>query len=150
MKGGLIIGVIILVVIVLLGFSFLKAPSQEEFTEEVPISIEEETGIDESIPEELEEIPSPVVKEFTITASNFKFEPSNLAVNQGDIVKITLINEGGTHNIFFEEYNEGTSIASSPITQTLEFVADQAGSFAFWCEVGTHRALGMEGTLVVG
>jgi cytochrome c oxidase subunit 2 len=150
MKGGLIIGIIILVVIVLLGFSFLKAPSQEEFTEEVPISIEEETGIGESIPEELEEIPSPVVKEFTITASNFKFEPSNLAVNQGDIVKITLINEGGTHNIFFEEYNERTNVESAPVTQTLEFVADQLGSFAFWCEVSTHRALGMEGTLVVG
>lgn len=32
---------------------------------------------------------------------------------------------------------------------TLSFVADQAGTFEYWCNVTGHRDAGMEGTLTV-
>lgn len=88
------------------------------------------------------------IKEFTIKESNFKLNPSTITVNKGDTVKITVINDGGTHNLFIRDYNERTDIISSG-SRILEFVADKTGTFDMWCEVGTHRSLGMEGQLIV-
>jgi len=88
------------------------------------------------------------VKEFTIGESNFKLNPSIITVNEGDTVKITVVNEGGTHNLFIEDYNERTDIVSSG-SRVLEFVADKAGTFNMWCEVSGHRSLGMEGQFIV-
>lgn len=87
-------------------------------------------------------------KEFTIGESNFKLNPSTIRVNKGDTVKITVVNEGGTHNLFVEDYNERTDIVSGG-SRVLEFVADKTGTFDMWCEVGGHRGLGMEGQLIV-
>ena len=36
------------------------------------------------------------VKEFTIRESNFKLSPSNITVNQGDLVKMTVVVDQGT------------------------------------------------------
>lgn len=87
-------------------------------------------------------------KEFTIRESNFKLNPSTITVNEGDRVKITVVNEGGTHNLFIEDYRERTDIISSG-SRVLEFVADKTGTFNMWCEVSGHRGLGMEGQLIV-
>jgi len=99
---------------------------------------------DEIIEEETLEI-----KEFTVRESNFKLSLSTIQVNKGDNVKITVINDGGTHNLFVEGYNERTEVVSSGNTRVIEFTADKTGTFNIWCEVGSHRGLGMEGILTV-
>ena len=38
------------------------------------------------------------VKEFTLTAGNFKFSLNEIKVKKGDTVKITLINDEGFHD----------------------------------------------------
>lgn len=88
-------------------------------------------------------------KEFTIHDSNFKFEPSVITVNQGDTVRLTEEVDQGFHNIVVEGYDVKTVPRSSPKTQTVEFVADKAGTFPFYCGVSGHRSLGMEGKLIV-
>jgi len=88
-------------------------------------------------------------KEFTIRESNFKLSPSTIQVNKGDNVKITVIVDGGTHNLFVEGYNERVEIVSSGNTQVIEFIADKEGIFNMWCEVGNHRQLGLEGQITV-
>lgn len=89
------------------------------------------------------------VKEFTIRESNFKLIPSNITVNQGDLVKITVAVDQGIHNLFVERYDQRVNVASSGKSQVMEFVADKSGTFKMWCEVAGHRDLGMEGQLIV-
>lgn len=89
------------------------------------------------------------VKEFTIRESNFILNPSTITVNKGDTVRITVINDQGTHDLNIGGYNEKTSVISAGNSQVIEFVADQEGTFDMWCGVGNHREKGMEGILIV-
>ena len=93
--------------------------------------------------------PTPGVTEVVVKMSNYKFEPNTINAKQGDKVKITVFNEEGTHNMFIKGYDEKTDIDSSPNVQVIEFVADQSGSFEYWCKVSGHKALGMKGVLIV-
>ena len=89
------------------------------------------------------------VKEITVTNAGMTFTQKTLAVKQGDRVKITFQNTGGTHDFRIDGYNVGTKVIQAGQTDTFEFVADKAGSFEYFCSVGNHRAMGMKGTLTV-
>lgn len=89
------------------------------------------------------------VKEFTVMGSSFKFAPATFTVNKGDRVKITFKNNGGTHNFVIDEFNVKSDTLQSNEDTTVEFTADQAGSFEYYCSVANHRQMGMKGTLVV-
>lgn len=88
-------------------------------------------------------------KEFTVTNSGMLFSESNLTVNKGDKVKITYKNGGGTHDLRIAGYNVGTKVIKGGESETIEFTADTAGDFEFYCSVGNHRAMGMKGTFTV-
>src|SRR3989344_3805566 len=75
--------------------------------------------------------------------------PSEVIVTQGDRVQIVFKNEGGTHNFVLDEFNVNTKTTNTGETDTVEFVADKAGTFEYHCGIGNHRAMGMVGTLVV-
>jgi nitrosocyanin len=90
-----------------------------------------------------------MVKEFTVSGTNFKFTPTTLAVKKGDTVKITFKNTGGVHNFKIDEFNVGTKQIQGGTEETVQFVADKAGTFEYYCSVGTHRQMGMKGTLTV-
>jgi plastocyanin len=89
------------------------------------------------------------VKEFTVSGKNFSFTPSTLAVNTGDTVKITFKNMNGYHNFIIDEFKVNSGIVQEGGQQVVQFVADKAGSFQYYCSVGSHRAMGMWGTLTV-
>lgn len=89
------------------------------------------------------------VKTFNVTGKSFSFSPSTITVNKGDTVKIVFTNTEGNHDWVVDEFNARTKIISGGQTDTVEFVADKAGTFEYYCSVGTHRQLGMKGTLVV-
>jgi plastocyanin len=109
-----------------------------------------ESQLNENAQAESEETPAEkTVKEFTVTGSNFAFDPSEIRVNQGDTVKINFINSMGTHDWKVEGYEAGTQVLQNGQSQTIEFVADKAGTFEFYCSVGQHRANGMRGNLIV-
>ncbi len=88
-------------------------------------------------------------KTFTITGSNFSFSPSSITVNKGDKVKIVFANSGGTHDFKIDEYSVATPRISGGQSASVEFVADKSGTFDYYCSVGSHRAMGMQGTLIV-
>ena len=98
----------------------------------------------------LDEIVQGEVKEFAVEGVNFKFNPSELRVQQGDTVRITLTN-GGTmpHDWRVDEFAAATAIVQPGQEDTVEFVADQAGTFEYYCSVGQHRQQGMVGKLIV-
>jgi plastocyanin len=92
---------------------------------------------------------NPTTKEFTITGSNFKFAPANMNVNEGDTVKITFVNESGTHDLRVDGYNVGTKTLQAGQSETITFLADKTGTFEYYCSIGQHRQMGMKGTLTV-
>ncbi|MBX4210700.1 cupredoxin domain-containing protein [Candidatus Parcubacteria bacterium] len=90
------------------------------------------------------------VKSFTVTGgSNFRFTPTTLTVNKGDTVTIKFVNSGGMHDWRIDEFNVTTKVIQSGQTDSVTFVANKTGSFEYYCSVGTHRQMGMKGTLTV-
>ncbi len=92
---------------------------------------------------------SGTVKSFTVTGSNFSFTPSTMTVNKGDRVRVTFVNSNGMHDWRLDEFNAKTNGIQGGQSETIEFVADKTGTFEYYCSVGTHRQMGMKGTLTV-
>ena len=88
-------------------------------------------------------------KTFTITGSNFKFEPSSITVKKGDNVKITFVNSQGFHDIVFPDFNVKTKPVGANQPTTITFTANKTGTFQYYCSVGNHKSMGMVGTLTV-
>ncbi len=90
-----------------------------------------------------------VTREFTITGSDFSFSPVEMSVNEGDRVKIVFNNAKGFHDLKIDEFNVGTKQLKEGESETIEFVADKAGTYEYYCSVGNHRAMGMKGIFTV-
>lgn len=89
------------------------------------------------------------VKEFTVTGAAFKFNPTEIRVKKGDRVKVTFKSVGGFHDFVVDEYGVATKQLASGQEEVVEFTADKAGTFEFYCSVANHRAMGMKGNLIV-
>ena len=89
------------------------------------------------------------VKEFTVEGSNFKFVPATLKVKVGNTVRVTFKNTGGTHDFKIDEFKVATKQIAGGKSEVVEFVADKAGTYEYYCSVGQHRKMGMVGKLVV-
>lgn len=89
------------------------------------------------------------VKEFTVTGSNFSFDPKEITVKKGDTVRITFKNADGMHDFKIDEFNVATKVLQGGTEETVEFTADKVGAFEYYCSVGKHRQMGMKGTLTV-
>ncbi len=86
---------------------------------------------------------------FTVEGGNFYFKPNEIRVKKGDKVKITFTNAGGLHDFVLDEFNVKTDRISSGAKTTVEFTADKAGTFEYYCSVANHRQMGMKGNLIV-
>ena len=77
-----------------------------------------------------------------------QFDIRELTVNQGDRVRITVTNTKGAHTFEIDEYNIHQS---TPLNEPvlIEFTADQAGDFVYYCASAGHRQNGHWGTLRV-
>ena len=149
MNKNITIGVIVLVVLAVgASFLFKNAPSQTlaPATQTQVTSAPTEAV---SEPEATGSAVSSETKEFTVTGANFKFDPKTITVKKGDKVKITFKSVGGFHNFVIDELNVKTSVVESGRDTTVEFTADKAGKFEYYCSIANHRAQGMVGTLTV-
>lgn len=155
-QAGIIIGIIILLTVAFVGIKALRHTSSQQ-----PVQTQTET-MTPSPTETISASPSTSpstsassaqttgsTKEFTVSGSNYKFEPSTITVKKGDSVKITFQNSGGFHDFALDEFNIKTAVIPSGQSTTVQFVADKAGTFQYYCSVGNHRAMGMQGTLTV-
>lgn len=89
------------------------------------------------------------VKTFEISGSNFKFDPTEITVKKGDTVRIVFTNSGGMHDWVIDEFDARTKVLKDSESETIEFVADEIGTFEYYCSVGSHRQMGMVGDLIV-
>lgn len=101
--------------------------------------------------EPIPEVVAPVgsVKEFSVTSDHFSFDLKEIRVKQGDTVKITFHNSGGFHDWVIDEFNARTKQLKAGESETVQFVVDKTGTYEYYCSVGSHRAMGMKGNLIV-
>lgn len=101
--------------------------------------------------------PGQGVREFLVTARNFSFSLSEMRVVKGNTVWVTLHSEEGRHDWRIDEFGAGTdrllgintAILQAGQQETVQFVADKAGTFEYYCSIGNHREMGMRGNLIV-
>jgi plastocyanin len=152
--------VVLLVALVVLGGGYYWYTSQQTPAMDVDVSMDGMNDMDmptpPSTPSTSTATSAPstgttngAVKEFTVTGKNFSFAPAAMSVKKGDRVRITFVNDGGTHDLRVDGYDVGTKVIQGGTSETFEFVADEAGSFEYYCSVGQHRQMGMKGTLTV-
>ncbi len=74
-----------------------------------------------------------------------------LVVNQGDTVRLTVINgDPVLHDLKIDAFDVYTGeLLEAEQTVTVEFVADEAGEFDYYCSIPGHREIGMFGLLRV-
>ncbi len=89
------------------------------------------------------------VKEFTMTAKQFSFDPNTITVNQGDTVIIRITSLDVLHGFALPEFGISQQLPPGQ-EETVKFVADKKGTFAFFCNIPCgvgHNE--MTGTLIV-
>lgn len=74
------------------------------------------------------------VKEISMIARSWEFEPSEIRVKKGDKVRLSVTSEDITHGIFIKGHDVSTHLQPGS-TEVLEFVADKAGEFEYFCNV---------------
>ncbi len=87
--------------------------------------------------------------EIEVTNAGLRFMPAEIRVALGSTVRITYVNGGGRHDWVLDEFDAATAVISARQSDTIEFVADEAGEFEFYCGVPGHRAAGMYGAFIV-
>lgn len=89
------------------------------------------------------------VKEITVQNDRLSYVQSEIRVNRGDTIRLTFENTGGRHDWVLDEFDAATDVIRGGQSETIEFTADEAGEFEFYCSVPGHREAGMWGTFVV-
>lgn len=148
--------VVVMLAGVLSGCTLTQTKDRVIVTEEKPQATEEQ--VTEEVVEENNEVSqsNSTVKEFEmesfteiIDGQYFpQFNPKELTVKKGDIVRLKINATSGQHNFKIDEFNVFAETPTGEIT-VVEFVADQAGEFVYYCAKPGHRALGHWGTLKV-
>ncbi len=89
------------------------------------------------------------VKEFTMTAKQWAFEPSEIRVTKGDTVKLKIKSVDVEHGFKLPDFGVDANLQPGQEV-TVQFTADKAGTFTFSCNVfcGSGHSE-MEGTLIV-
>lgn len=85
--------------------------------------------------------------ELDMEAGNFFFDTKEIRVSPGDSVSITFTKNSGFHTFVIDELDLSFTVAEGEV---LNFTApSEPGSYPIYCDIGSHRAFGMEGVLIV-
>lgn len=83
----------------------------------------------------------------SMESGNFFFKPNTITAKAGQEVTVTMEKNTGLHTFVIDEINLKASIEEG---ESFTFTApSDPGSYAYYCDIGNHRAFGMEGTLIV-
>lgn len=85
--------------------------------------------------------------EVNMETANFSFTPNVINTSPGDRVSVTFTKNTGFHTFVIDEIGVEFAIAEG---EKLNFTApSESGSYPFYCSIGSHRSMGLEGTLIV-
>ncbi len=78
---------------------------------------------------------------------NYFFSPKTVTASSGQKINITFTKNTGMHNFIIDKIGLNYTIKQG---EGVVFTAPkEPGSYPFYCGIGSHRAMGMEGTLIV-
>lgn len=161
--GKIIISVLAVGVVIYFGVRFMKGETPSEMAEGVKQDVknaqEDAKNMKENVQEGMkgaaEKLPpndSGQVKEFAMDSyfddKGVWFSVKEIRVNKGDRVRIAVTNIKGTHDFTLDEFGVKQETPLNETT-TIEFVADKAGTFEYYCSKPGHRAKGQWGKLMV-
>lgn len=156
MSKGLTWGIVIVVVLAIVLFFVFNKPESGDVmgtdTTSIDTSSEDTINESETTTSETQDLGINLDESRTtinIDGSNFKFVPNKIEVKKGNTVEIVFKNSQGYHDFVIDEFSVRTTQMQAGNTETITFVADKVGSFEYYCSVGTHRQMGMVGTLIV-
>ena len=93
--------------------------------------------------------PTPARHDITITGRNYRFAPDRIDVRQDDLVKLTVRSDDVAYGFTIDAYRLSRRVQAGGST-TVEFHANQAGTFTFYSNLTTDpRHAQMRGQLVV-
>ncbi len=118
----------------------------EEYSEEERDEFLIEADLEELIGA-VEQDEGPADLEQDMESGNYFFEGETIYAVPGQTVILTFVEDNGTHTFNIDELGVAESISEG---KKITFVApDETGTYEYYCSVGNHRALGMEGQLIV-
>lgn len=92
---------------------------------------------------------APARRDFTITARNYAFSPDRIEVGKDERVRLTIEGHDQIHSFAIDEFRIARRVPPGTST-VIEFRADRAGSFTYYCNIGADPGCkAMRGTLVV-
>ncbi len=147
---GKIFGGLIVIVLVAIGVFFVKKDEQKVMAPAESVS----TGKTQSGPENFkyptenppngnpdisDRLPKQdassdqSVREISLSAHNWYFDPKEIRVKQGERVQITMKSVSGTHALSIPELSVKSDVAKEGESVMVEFVTDKKGEFSFKC-----------------
>lgn len=138
-----------IVVIGIGGWWFMMRPAGEPASEPAEQTNEAESIENNTTPATSGEAMTEEGVTIDITGKGFEFSQKEIRVKKDSKVKINFQSESGTHDLVIDGFNVATEQIGPGTVNTIEFVADKTGEFEYYCSVGTHRAQGMVGALIV-
>lgn len=73
------------------------------------------------------------IRTIDVIASKFHFEPGTISVAQGDTVRLRIHSADRSHGLAIKAFGVKALIPKTGEPVTVEFVADQAGTFTITC-----------------
>ncbi len=119
----------------------LLPPAPDEASMAPGVSQDDNDTAVASHSEELE----PVV--IDMESGMFFFEPNVIRAQVGQPVVVN-VTATGVHDFVIDEFSVRQATPDGETT-TIEFTPTRAGSFEFYCSIGSHRERGQVGTLIV-
>lgn len=85
-----------------------------------------------------------------VTGNEYSFTPSSVKLEVGKPVKMVYKNDGKLpHDLVLKDLGVRTNVIAGGKEETISFVPEKSGVFTYYCSVGNHRQLGMEGKVKV-
>lgn len=93
---------------------------------------------------------TPPTRTIEVVARRFTFEPSTIAVEVGDRVRLVVRSGDGVHGVGIRKFKVNTLVPRGGAAVTIDFVATEAGTFPLVCsEACGDGHAEMRGSLVV-
>lgn len=151
MMKNLSIGLFVLAVLSI-GVYFLTQNKQSLFTNRTVIDSALRGVVPTAVPKDtIVSTDSAVVAgEIEVKGNEYSFSPKSIDLKAVETVNIKFTNAGNLpHNLVVSGLNAQTQVLNPGGEETIKVTAPKAGTYAFYCSVGNHRQLGMEGKLEV-
>lgn len=85
-----------------------------------------------------------------VEGGEFYFSPNEIKAKVGVPITITFTSKGKMmHDFVLDEFSVQSKTLKDSESETITFTPTKAGTFEFYCSVGSHRKMGMKGNLIV-